>query len=262
MASMASTTKTHFKNCLTSSALRSYLAEFISTFFYVFSAVGSIISSRKLTPDAESDPTTLVATAAAQAFAYSVSVYMAAEASGGHVNPAVTFGLAVGGHVTIPTAIFYWAVQLVGATLACLLLRVATTGQAIPTTAIAPEMTGFGGAVLEGVVTFVLVYTVYAAGDARKLTSYDLLDETGLVVVALAHGFALFVTVYMAVNISGGHVNPAVTFAMVIGGHVSVPTGIFYWLAQLLGSTMSCLVWMLMTSGHVLLNHFIQFYTM
>ncbi|KAK1284947.1 Aquaporin TIP5-1 [Acorus calamus] len=235
---MASTTKTHFKNCLTSSALRSYLAEFISTFFYVFSAVGSIISSRKLTPDAESDPTTLVATAAAQAFAYSVSVYMAAEASGGHVNPAVTFGLAVGGHVTIPTAIFYWAVQLVGATLACLLLRVATAGQAIPTTAIAPEMTGFGGAVLEGVVTFVLVYTVYAAGDASKGPR----SPTAAGPVAAAAGLVVGANVLALGAFTGGSMNPARSFgpAMISGDFKN--HGV-YWAGPLIGAGAAALVY-------------------
>ncbi|THU74294.1 hypothetical protein C4D60_Mb04t31850 [Musa balbisiana] len=82
-----------------------------------------------LTPDVTSDASSLVATALAQGFALFAAVYIAADISGGHVNPAVTFGLAVAGHIGVPTAIIYWISQLGGSTLACLLLRVASAGQ-------------------------------------------------------------------------------------------------------------------------------------
>jgi aquaporin TIP len=54
---------------------------------------------------------------------------MAANISGGHLNPAVTFGLAVGGHITILTGLFYWVAQLLGASVACLLLQFVTHGE-------------------------------------------------------------------------------------------------------------------------------------
>lgn len=83
------------------------------------------------------------------------------------------------------------------------------------------------------------------------MTSDVASDETSLVAVAMGHAFALFVAVYTAANLSGGHVNPAVTFGLVLGGHVSILHGIFYWVAQLLGSTMACLLLMLVTAGQV-----------
>ena len=60
--------------------------------------------------------------------------------------------------------------------------------------------------------------------------------------IAIAHALALFVGVSMAANISGGHLNPAVTLGLAIGGNITVLTGIFYWIAQLLGSTVACLL--------------------
>ena len=36
----------HLKHCFSPPSLRSYLAEFISTFLFVFTAVGSAISAR------------------------------------------------------------------------------------------------------------------------------------------------------------------------------------------------------------------------
>lgn len=67
-------------------------------------------------------------------------------------------------------------------------------------------------------------------------------DLSSLLVAAIANAFALASAVYIAANISGGHVNPAVTFGMAIGGHVSVPTALFYWFAQMLASVMACII--------------------
>lgn len=71
---------------------------------------------------------------------------------------------------------------------------------------------------------------------AGKLTSGAALDAAGLVAVALCHGLALFVAVAIAANISGGHVNPAVTFGLALGGQITILTGLLYWVAQLLGA--------------------------
>ena len=71
---------------------------------------------------------------------------------------------------------------------------------------------------------------------AAQLTKGGALDPAGLVAIAIAHAFALFVGVSMAANVSGGHLNPAVTFGLAVGGHITILTGIFYWIAQLLGA--------------------------
>lgn len=76
-----------------------------------------------------SDLSSLVAIAIANAFALSVAVYIAGNISGGHANPAVTFGMAVGGHISVPMAMFYWISQIFGSVMACLLLKVTTVGQ-------------------------------------------------------------------------------------------------------------------------------------
>ncbi|KAL7184339.1 hypothetical protein ACSBR2_026482 [Camellia fascicularis] len=74
---MASLTS-RLKHAVKSNVLRSYLAKFISTFLFVFAAVGSAISYRKMMPDATTDPFALVAVADANAFALSVAIYTAA----------------------------------------------------------------------------------------------------------------------------------------------------------------------------------------
>ncbi|KAL8103980.1 hypothetical protein AgCh_028266 [Apium graveolens] len=51
--------------------------------------------------------------------------------SGGHGNPAVTLGMAIGGHVSISAAIFYWISQILGSVMPCLLLKITTVGQSM-----------------------------------------------------------------------------------------------------------------------------------
>lgn len=89
------------------------------------------------------------------------------------------------------------------------------------------------------------------------MTQGATLDPAGLVAVAVAHGLALFVGVSVAANISGGHLNPAVTFGLAVGGHITILTGIFYWVAQLLGSTAACFLLKFVTGGAVItsFNH-------
>lgn len=83
-----------------------------------------------------------------------------------------------------------------------------------------------------------------------KMTSAAL-DPAGLVAIAVCHGLALFVAVAIAANISGGHVNPAVTFGLAVGGQITLLTGLFYWIAQLLGAIVASLLLKVVTGGLV-----------
>ena len=109
-------------------ALKAALAEFISTLIFVFAGEGSGMAFNKLTDDGSTTPAGLVAAALAHAFALFVAVSVGANISGGHVNPAVTFGAFVGGNITLLRGILYWIAQLLGSTVACLLLKFATNG--------------------------------------------------------------------------------------------------------------------------------------
>lgn len=97
---------------------------------------------------------------------------------------------------------------------------------------------------------------------ADKLTNDGSSTPAGLVAASLAHGFALFVAVSVGANISGGHVNPAVTFGAFMGGNISLLRGILYWIAQLLGSTVACLLLKFSTGGLVRKEDFIFNYVL
>lgn len=70
----------------------------------------------------------LTAVAVAHALVVAVVLSAGLHLSGAHINPAVTLGLAVGGHITVIRSILYWIVQLLASSLACLLLKYLTNG--------------------------------------------------------------------------------------------------------------------------------------
>ena len=66
--------------------------------------------------------------------------------------------------------------------------------------------------------------------------------QVGLTGIALAHGLGLALAVSIFAPISGGHFNPAVSFALAIGGAFPWSRLIPYWVAQLVGGVLAGLV--------------------
>ncbi|CAL5069249.1 unnamed protein product [Urochloa decumbens] len=251
---MASNLLCKLKRSVSAASLRSYLAEFISTFLFVFAAVGSAISARMAmsgpgapAPDATSsagasaasDAASLVATAVAQAFGLFGAVLIAADVSGGHANPAVTFAFAIGGHIGVPTAVFYWASQMLASVFACLVLHYISAGQAVPTTRINVHMTGFGAAIIEAFLTFMLVYTVHVAGDLRAAAG----GKRGFAATALgalAVGMVAGALVLSAGPMTGASMNPARSFgpAVVSGDYKNQAV---YWAGPMIGAAVAAL---------------------
>ncbi|PHU28650.1 Aquaporin TIP1-3 [Capsicum chinense] len=88
---------------------------------------------------------------------------------------------------------------------------------------------------------------------ANTLTSDEAATSGGgFIAAAISHAFSLFVAVSLSANISGGHVNPAVTFGVFLGGHISLYKSIWYWIAQLLGSVTALFLLKVATGGLVL----------
>lgn len=215
--------------------LKAYVAEFISTLLFVFAGVGSAIAYAKVTSDAALDPSGLVAIAICHGLALFVAVAIGANISGGHVNPAVTFGLAVGGQITILTGIFYWIAQLAGSVVACYLLKVVTGGLAIPIHGVAAGVGAIEGVVLETIITFALVYTVYATAIDPKKGSLG-------TIAPIAIGFIVGANILAAGPFSGGSMNPARSFGP------AVASGDFsghwiYWVGPLIGGGLAGIIY-------------------
>jgi aquaporin Z len=65
--------------------------------------------------------------------------------------------------------------------------------------------------------------------------------NSGLLVVAFAHGIMLATMVSALGAISGGHFNPAVTLGLFVGRIIDLQTLVVYWCAQLIGAILAAL---------------------
>nr|AJI43695.1 tonoplast intrinsic protein [Hevea brasiliensis] len=212
-------------------SIKASLSEFIATLLFVFVGVGSAIAYSKLTTDAALDPPGPVAVAVAHAFGLFVGVAIAANISGGHLNPAVTFGLAVGGNITILTGIFYCIAQCLGSIVACPLLYFVANGKSVPTHGVASGMNAFEGVVMEIVLTFGPLYTVYATAAEPEKGNLGIMAP-------LAIGFVFGANILATSPFSGGSMNPASSFGpAVVSGDFS--ENCIYWVGPLIGGGLS-----------------------
>ncbi|XP_061345715.1 probable aquaporin TIP-type isoform X1 [Gastrolobium bilobum] len=214
--------------------LKAALSEFISTLIFVFAGSGSSIAFNKLTSDGATTPAGLISAAIAHAFALFVAVSVGANISGGHVNPAVTFGAFVGGNITFLRAIVYIIAQLLGSIVASLLLAF-VTGLSVPAFGLTAGV-GVGNAlVFEIVMTFGLVYTVYATAiDPKK-------GNLGII-APIAIGFIVGANILAGGAFTGASMNPAVTFGPAV---VSWSWGNYwiYWVGPLVGGGLAGLIY-------------------
>ncbi|XP_074581932.1 aquaporin TIP3-1-like [Curcuma longa] len=214
--------------------MRAALSEFIATALFVFAAEGSILSLGKLYEDA-CTPGGLVVLAIAHAFALAVAVSVAYNVSGGHVNPAVTLGALVGGRISLIRAVFYWVAQLLGAVVATLLLRLATGGMRPVGFAVASGVSDWHAVLLEIVMTFGLVYTVYATAIDPKR------GDLGTI-APLAIGFILGANILAGGPFDGAAMNPARAFGPALVGWRWKSHWV-YWVGPSVGAALAGLVY-------------------
>lgn len=84
----------------------------------------------------------------------------------------------------------------------------------------------------EGFGTFFFVLFICGSILANAQTNGAL----GMVGIALVHAFALAAVIYATAHISGAHLNPAITVAQTITGHLAPVKAVGYIIAQLLGA--------------------------
>lgn len=87
---------------------------------------------------------------------------------------------------------------------------------------------------------FVGAFALSFIGAGVIMTDAALGDQgPGLLGVAVAHGLILAIAVTAAMNVSGGHINPAVTAAMLVTGRISVGGAVQYIVAQCAGAALA-----------------------
>ena len=182
--------------------LRRSFVELLGMFALVLVGVGAIMAV-----GAQADAGTLDV---ALAFGLVIAVMVSAvgHISGGHFNPAVTFGLMLTRRISVLLGLFYWIAQFAGGVLAALLLRwifPATIRDATNLGAPAVHTIDLGPAlVIEALMTFFLVWVVFATtADPRSTYS---------AVAGLAIGLTVVFGMLMSYPLTGGSLNPARAF--------------------------------------------------
>jgi len=75
-----------------------------------------------------------------------------------------------------------------------------------------------------------------AALAAQGAEGTSTIGVPNITLIALAHGFAIMVLVYAVGEVSGGHINPAVTWACLLTNKISFIRALIYVIAQLAGA--------------------------
>jgi aquaporin TIP len=194
-------------------ALRRAVAEFVGTFTLVFIGVGSIVAA-----NAVHDPS-LIGVAIAHGLAIGVMVSALGHISGGHFNPAVTFGFLITRRIKPLLGALYWLAQLAGAATAALLVRDLLPRAASDVVKLGVPLVGDGvdaGAAfgLEAVMTFFLVWVVFATAVDPRGTFKS--------IAGLAIGLTITIDILFGGPFTGAAVNPARAFGpQLVGNHWS-----------------------------------------
>ena len=188
--------------------IRRGAAEFVGTFALLFIACGGAAYARV--------PTDL---ALANGLPIGVMVSAVGLISGGFFNPAVTLGFLVTRRISPLLACWYWLLQFGAAALAVLLVAwVLPAGPENSSNLGVPALgSGIGsgaGVVIEAVITFFLVWVVFATAVDPRGTFKQ--------IAGLAIGFTIAMGVLMAYGLTGGAMNPARAFGpQLVGDHWS-----------------------------------------
>lgn len=207
------------------------VAEFIGTFALIFMGVGSICAGQFMKVSGTAPGLGLFGIAAAHGLAIAIMVTAVGHISGGHLNPAVTIGFWVTRRLSTFDALLYWFSQLAGGAAAAYLLRVVVSEDtwravSLGTPDLAHDLTRTNGMVIEAVLTFFLVFVVFAtAVDERGA-----FDKVG----GFAIGLTITMDALMGGPLTGAEMNPARAFGPALAAHHWTNHGV-YWVGPLAG---------------------------
>ncbi|ELU08026.1 hypothetical protein CAPTEDRAFT_167790, partial [Capitella teleta] len=215
-------------------ALRFYVAclgEVLGTFFLVLVGCGSC-----------SPPGDVVRISLTFTLAIATIVWNVGRVSGGHLNPAVTIGFLVARRITVGRAFFYVLAQVVGAILGAVTLKGLVANkegwekfrESLGTSTRADGVTEVEVFGVELLITFVLVWTVFATVDSKRS------DTQGS--KPLAIGLAIGMCHLWAVPFTGAGMNPA----RVVGPAIvssSYDAHWAYWAGPIVGGILAALIY-------------------
>ncbi|MEX0763407.1 MAG: aquaporin [Dehalococcoidia bacterium] len=215
---------------------RATLAEFIATYFFVFVGVGSVGAMIALTGNIPGTAGVILI-GLGHGLAIAVGVAAIGRISGGHINPAITVAALITGNIGVVRAALYIVGQLAGAVLAVFSLKVlAYDFNNLGVHSISSTVgTAGAGFAIEAILTFFLVFTVFAVA----------LDRRGNAVLApLAIGTVMALDHFVAIPLTGASMNPARSFgpALVSGAW---DNHWVYWAGPIVGGVIAAIGYVL-----------------
>lgn len=215
-------------------------AEFIGTFWLVFGGCGSAILAAAF-PELGIG---FVGVSLAFGLTVLTMAYAVGHISGGHFNPAVSLGLAVGGRFGWGELLPYWAAQVLGSFVAAGLLFVIASG--------APDFVA-GGFASNGYgelspggysMTAALVAEIVLTAGFLIVILGATSDKAPAGFAPIAIGLALTLIHLISIPVTNTSVNPARSTSVAFyADTAAVPQLWLFWVAPLVGAAIGALVW-------------------
>ncbi|KAJ6407762.1 hypothetical protein OIU84_011121 [Salix udensis] len=162
---------------------------------------------------------------------------------GGHINPAVTFGMLLARKLTLTRAVFYMIMQCLGAICGAAVVKsFQKSSYEILGGGANTVSTGYGkgaGLGAEILGTFVLVYTVFSATDAKR----NARDSHVPILAPLPIGFAVFLVHLATIPITGTGINPARSLgaALIYNKEQAWDDHWIFWVGPFIGAALAAL---------------------
>ncbi|MGY3821045.1 aquaporin Z [Acinetobacter haemolyticus] len=223
--------------------MNKYLAEFLGTFWLVFGGCGSAVLAAAYPG--------LGIGFAGVALAFGLTVLTGAYAfghiSGGHFNPAVSVGLWVGGRFEAKELAPYIISQVIGATVAALVLYIIVQGQAgFAGTGgfasngfgdLSPNNFSLGSAfIIEVVLTAFFLIIIMGATDRRAPAGF----------APIAIGLALTLIHLISIPVTNTSVNPARSTGVAFFAETAALGQLWlFWVAPIIGAVIGAVIYKL-----------------
>ncbi|XP_041848582.1 aquaporin-4 isoform X2 [Melanotaenia boesemani] len=182
-----------FKGIWTKDFWRAVSGEYLATLLFVLLGLGSTINWPA--GEEKSPPADLVLISLCFGLSIATMVQCFGHISGGHINPAVTAAMVVTRKLSLAKAVFYVVAQCLGAITGAGILHLVTPAAvrgSLGVTTVNSNISVGHALVVELLITFELVLTVFATCDPKRT---DLGGSASLAIgfaVAIGHLFAVY----------------------------------------------------------------------
>ncbi|HZI23329.1 MAG TPA: aquaporin [Gemmatimonadales bacterium] len=218
-----------------SKQLRPLTAEFVGTLLFVFLGAGSVVAV--VAAGASAGNIGAVGIALAHGIGMAIIVSMTMHISGGHINPAVTFGAWIADRIDTRLAGQYVLAQVGGAVVGAALVKAvlprAAVGLAlVGTPHLGNDVTFMQAVWIEAVLTFFLMSAVFGTAistEAPKIGGFGI-------------GLAIFVDALVGGNLTGAVMNPARAIGPALVAWQWSAHAV-YWIGPLIGAGVAAALW-------------------